>query len=137
MSKRGSRKVESLPDVCETWELEYSPIWHVQENKVIPSPLCLRWWQSLAEKKYRDRQRWLEVAHQLGYITKSTNLESGNITYEPYGFEYDGSLIRKSLGLPKNGPLVFSEMSIDNQPYHQLWNKLLREESHEGSSDLG
>ena len=127
MGKRGSRKVESLPDDCGTWELEYSSIWHTQENEIMPSPLCLKWWQSLAEKKYEDKVRWLEIAYQLGYVSKSINPESGNIAYEPYGFEYDGALIRKSLGLTENGPLIFKEISANTEPYHRLWDRLLKE----------
>jgi len=137
MGKRGSRKVKPTLDDRGAWELEYSPIWHVQENEIIPSPLYLKWWQSLAEKRYRDKQRWLEIAYELDYVTKSVNLKSGNITCEPYGFEYDGALIRKSLGLSKNSPLIFREITMNNRLYHQLWDKLLKKESNEGSSDLG
>jgi len=137
MGKKGFGKAEPISDDYGAWELEHSPIWHIRGDEIIPNPLCLKWWQSLAEKKYGDRQRWLEIAHQLDYITKSTNLESGNIVYEPYGFEYDGFLIRKSLGLSQNGPLVFREISMNSNLYHQLWDKLLKEEVNEGSSDLG
>lgn len=137
MEDKEVSKVKSSPDNWGAWELEYSLIWHTRGNEVIPSPLCLKWWQNLAEKRYGDKQRWLEIAHQLDYVTKSINPESGNITYEPYGFEYDGALMRKSLDLSKNGPLVFREISVNSQPYHQLWDKLLKEEINEGSSDLG
>lgn len=137
MGKRGSRKAKPVFEDCSAWQLEYSPVWYTRGNEIIPSPLCLKWWQNLAEKRYGDTQRWLEIAYQLGYVTESINPESGNITYEPYGFEYDGALMRKSLDLSKNGPLVFREISVNSQPYHQLWDKLLKEEMNEGSSNLG
>jgi len=137
MGKKESGKTKPILDDCEAWELEYSLIWHLRGNKIMPSSLCLKWWQNLAEKKYGDKQWWLEIAYQLGYVTKSTNPESGNITYEPYGFEYDSALIRKSLGLPQNGPLVFREITANSQLYCQLWDKLLRKETNESSSDLG
>jgi len=131
------KKTKPIPDNWGSWEFEYSPIWHIQEDEITPSPICLKWWQSLAEKKYRDRQMWLEIAYELGYITKLVNLKSGNIVYEPYGFEYDGALIRKSLGLSENSPLVFRETSVNSQMYSRLWDRLLKEEINEGSSNLG
>jgi hypothetical protein len=70
---------------------------------------------------------WLEIAHELGYVAKAIDHKSGRIAYEPHGFEYDGCLMRKSLGLPQNSPLVFREMSVDSQLYYQLWDKLLKE----------
>ena len=91
----------------------------------------------MAERKYGDKEMWLEIAYELGYVTKSVNPKSGNVVYESYGFEYDGAHIRKSLGLPENSPLVFREITMNNRLYHQLWDKLLKKESNEASSDLG
>ena len=137
MGKKGLGKAKPIRDDCGAWELEYSPVWYVRGDEIIPSPLCLKWWQTLAEQRYGDKQGWLEIAYELGYVTKSINPKSGNIVYEPYGFEYDGALIRKSLGLAENSPLIFRETSVNSQPYHWLWDKLLKEEINEGSNDLG
>lgn len=137
MGEKELGKVKPVSDNWGAWKLEYSPVWHAQKGEIVPSPLFLKWWQSLAEKKYGDKRMWLEIAYELGYIAKSINPKSGSIVYEPYGFEYDGTLIRKSLGLSENSPLVFREASVTSQMYNQLWDKLLKEEINEGSSNLG
>lgn len=137
MQKKEARKAKCTPNSSEVWELEHSPIWQIQGNKIVPHSLCLKWWQSLAKRKYRDKEMWLEIAYELGYVTKSINPKSGNVVYESYGFEYDGALIRKSLGLSENSPLVFREVSVNNQLYSRLWDKLLKEEINEDSSNLG
>ena len=120
------KRVEPITDDCRVWRLEHSAVWHICENTIMPSSFCLKWWQNLAEKQYGDRQMWLEIAYQLGYVTKVVNCRSRSITYEPYGFEYDGRLIRKSLDLPENGPLVFKEILVNSRLYQQLWDRLLK-----------
>ena len=137
MGKKEAGKAESTPTNLEAWELEHSPIWQIRGNEIIPHPLCLKWWQSLAEKKYGNKQMWPEIAYDLSYVTKFISPKSGNVVYEAYGFEYNGALVRKSLGLSGNSPLIFREITMNNRLYHQLWDKLLKKESNEGSSDLG
>ena len=88
MGIRRSGKAKSSHDNRRAWELETSLVWHLRGNEITPSPLCLKWWQSLAEKQYGNRQMWLEIAYELGYVAKTIDHKSGSITYEPYGFEY-------------------------------------------------
>jgi hypothetical protein len=137
MGTRQLGKGKAAHDDCGAWELETSPIWHLQGNEIAPGSLCLKWWQSLAEQKYGDKEQWLEVACELGYVVKTSHSKSGTVAYEPYGFEYDGMLVRKSLGLSRDGPLVFSIDSADSQSYAQMWNMLLRKKTDEDSGNLG
>jgi len=103
------------------FEPEPSPVWVEENNMLKPSPFFSHWWQQVAQLRFGDKERWLQVAQDLGYI-----LSNG----EPIGFEYDPSLARASLGIAEKMPLFKSEGNAES--YKTLRKLLLMERRHSG-----
>jgi len=103
------------------FELEPSPVW-VEENNVLkPSPFFNRWWQQVAQQRFGDKERWLEVAQNLGYVWWNG---------DPIGFGYDPIMARVSLGIPEGMPLV--NQTQNSESYQQLRSWLLTERREHG-----
>jgi len=83
---------------------------------LMPSPFFLNWWQQVAQIRYGDKQRCIDVAKELGYVSKDG---------EPLGFEYDPVMARSSLGIPEGMPLV--NESESPECYQRLRSWLLSE----------
>ena len=103
------------------FEPEPSPVWIEEDGVLKPSPFFLRWWQQVAQRRFGDKERWLEVAQNLGYVWWNG---------DPIGFDYDPLVTRASLGIPKCMPLVSETQNTDC--YQRLRSWLLSERSEHG-----
>ncbi len=98
-----------------------------------PSPFFLDWWQNVAEQRFRDRERWLDAAIQLGYVWRFREPNTGQIQHDPIGFDYDPVLYRNSLNIDENMPLVRRDDSRQDG-YQQLWKSLISGDKGETSN---
>ena len=105
---------EPLPD----------PVWVTTEMGIEPSPFFKNWWQNVAEQRFRDRERWLDAAIQLGYVWRYREPNTGQIHHDLIGFDYDPVLYRNSLNIPEDMPLVRQDNSRQDG-YQQLWKSFL------------
>lgn len=112
------------------WEPEQDPVWILEENMLKPSPFFLQWWQRTAELKYGTRDRWLDIAVELGYVTRLIDSASDQIYYEPIGFDYDPELVRNTLGIPEEMPITYYKKS-NREGYLHMWNALFSDEEEE------
>lgn len=103
------------------FEFEPSPVWIEENNVVMPGPFFLRWWQQVAQQRFGDKQRWLEVAQDLGYVWMNG---------DPIGFDYNPVTARASLGIHEGMPLVSTTENTDS--YKQLMSWLLSERREHG-----
>lgn len=103
------------------FELEPSAVWVEENNMLKPSPFFIRWWQQVAQQRFGDKERWLEVAQNLGYVWWNG---------DPIGFDYDPLMARTSLGIPEGMPLM-SETENTNS-YKELMSWLLSERRDHG-----
>ena len=117
--------MKKQPADFDEWELDPDPVWDEHQGHIVPKPFFLRWWKAIAEKRYGSGDYWLEAAHELRYVLKVADSRSGRVYYEPYGFDYDYTLARESLGLADNSPLIFKSSSADAMLYDRLWDWLL------------
>lgn len=111
----------------KAWELDLDPVWEEQEDCVMPKPFFLRWWQTVARKRYGSVDQWLKVAYELGYVVEIIECKSGKTFYEPYGFDYDPIRYRTSLGIPVHMPLISETDSGNQEIYERMWDWLLQE----------
>ena len=88
--KTKPRDFQLLPD----------PVWKEEDGMIMPTPFFLVWWQKIAERKYGDKERWLDAASELGYIAKLYDSEASKYYHEAVGFGYEPSEYRVSLGIP-------------------------------------
>jgi hypothetical protein len=109
----------------KVWDLEPDPVWVRDGNALIPSPFFLKWWETVAERRFGDRKRWLDAGIELGYISKSFDKVGRKHYYEAVGFDYNPALARCSLGLGADMPLVFKS-DQESEEYCRLWKLLLR-----------
>jgi len=98
------------------FELEPSAVWVEENNMLKPSPFFIRWWQQVAQQRFGDKERWLEVAQNLGYVWWNG---------DPIGFDYDPLTVRASLGIPEGMPLVSETENAES--YQRLRSWLLSE----------
>jgi len=110
--------------ITDNWQTEQDPVWITEESILRPSSFFLKWWQDVAELQYSDRERWIDIAVNLGYVAKLVDSASGRIYYEPVGFEYDRELIRNTLGIPEEMPLTYLEEG-GQERYSHMWDVLL------------
>ena len=96
------------------WEPECDEVWVETDKTIEPSPYFLKWWQDLSFKKYGDNTNWLQVAVDLGYVSKQVDSKSGKMIFEPIGFDYDIQLVRKTLDMSSDMPIIrYAEIGQD------------------------
>lgn len=103
------------------FEPEPSAVWTEENNVVMPTPFFLRWWQRVAQRRFSNKERWLEVAQELGYVARNG---------EAIGFDYDPLVARASLGIPEHMPLMREAENSDS--YKGLMTWLLSERREHG-----
>lgn len=127
--EKGEKKMKKRRKVTtKDMELLPDPVWIVEDSGIKPSRFFLRWWQRVAERRFSDKERWLDAAWELGYIAEIYDAETGKTYIEPVGFDYNPALARASLGIPDNMPLVSQSEAGNFEGYQQLWDRLLSEE---------
>jgi hypothetical protein len=95
-------------------EVEPNEVWVETEKTIEPSPYFLKWWQDLSVKRFGNNTHWLEIAFELGYVSKKIDSKTGEITFDPIGFDYDVQFVRKSLGISTDQPIVrYAEIGQD------------------------
>ena len=102
------------------------PVWHQNGNVIELHPFFLSWWQKFAEHKFGDKDRVLDAAVELGYMWKHRDQNTGEICYDPIGFDYNPVFCRNSLGISQDMPLISSDDRKRDQ-YNRLWQRLLIE----------
>ncbi len=108
-------------------ELAPDPVWIIDDSYCGPAPFFLERWQECAKRRFGNKERWRDVACELGYVARIRDPESGETYMEPIGFDYDPALYRASLGIPQDMPLL-SQGEVGNpEGYRQLWDWLLEE----------
>lgn len=115
------------------WELEQDPVWVIEHGTIMPSSFFRKWWEDVSEHRYGDRDRWIDAAIDLGYVQREVDHHTGKFYLIPVGFEYDPSLLRASLGISNDMPLV-SRQEGNHLGYTQLWDWLLTEDGHHDDS---
>ncbi|MFC1964818.1 hypothetical protein ACFLWG_02295 [Chloroflexota bacterium] len=115
--KKTYKDFEFLPD----------PVWTEVDGVIKPTPFFLSWWQDVAERRFGDRERWLDAAIELGYIIKFYDKEIGTSCYDLMGFDYNPALYRASLNISEDMPLV-SQNDRCSEDYQRLWQRLLSPE---------
>lgn len=123
--------VKKRKRTTSNWEPEQDPVWILEEDILKPSLFFLRWWQRTAELKYDTRDRWLDIAVELGYVIRLIDSASDQIYYEPIGFDYDPELVRNTLRIPEEMPIIYCKKS-NRESYLHMWNALFSDEE-EGS----
>jgi hypothetical protein len=118
---------------CSKWELESGPVWVTIDNIIKPSDYFLKWWQDISIQRYGDDSHWLDIAAELGYLSKETNPKSGNAIYEPIGFDYNPELVRNTLGIPADLPIIRYRENGQSQ-YRRMLDMLFSTEG--GTNDF-
>ena len=90
----------------DNWELESNEIWVETEKTIQPSPYFLKWWQDLSIRRFGDNTHWLEIAFELGYVSKKIDTKTGEVTFDAIGFDYDVQQVRKTLEISDEQPIV-------------------------------
>ena len=107
----------------DNWELGSNEVWVETEKAIQPSPYFLKWWQDLSIRRFGDNKHWLEIAFELGYVSKNIDTKSGDVTFDPIGFDYDIRLVRKTLGMSVDMPIIrYTETGQDE--YKRVINLL-------------
>ena len=108
---------------CSKWELESDSVWVTIDTIIKPSDYFLKWWQDLSIRRFGDNKHWLEIAFELGYVSKNIDTKSGEVTFDPIGFDYDIRLVRKTLGISVDMPIIrYTETGQDE--YKRVINLL-------------
>jgi len=105
------------------WDLLPDPVWTEAGGSIQPTPFFFQWWRMVAEKKFGDGSRWLDAAVELGYVSRFTDPNTGGVCYDPIGFRYDPNLLRDSLAISRDMPLVSHNGRPDN--WRRLWDHLM------------
>ena len=107
----------------DNWELGSNEVWVETEKTIQPSPYFLKWWQDLSLKRFGDNTHWLEIAFELGYVSKKIDTKSGEVTFDTIEFDYDIQLVRKTLGMSVDMPIIrYTETGQDE--YKRVINLL-------------
>jgi hypothetical protein len=107
----------------DNWELGSNEVWVETEKTIQPSPYFLKWWQDLSIRKFGDNTHWLEIAFELGYVSKKIDTKSGEVTFDTIEFDYDIQLVRKTLGMSVDMPIIrYTETGQDE--YKRVINLL-------------
>ena len=107
----------------DNWELGSNEVWVETEKTIQPSPYFLKWWQDLSIRRFGDNTHWLEIAFELGYVSKKIDTKSGEVTFDPIEFDYDIKLVRKTLEISDEQPIIrYAETGQDE--YKRMINLL-------------
>jgi len=107
----------------DNWELGSNEVWVETEKTIQPSPYFLKWWQDLSIRRFGDNTHWLEIAFELGYVSKKIDTKSGEVTFDTIEFDYDIQLVRKTLGMSVDMPIIrYTETGQDE--YKRVINLL-------------
>lgn len=98
-------------------------LWHDNHVALQPTPFFYDWWCRVAELKFGNRNRWLDAAIDLGYVVRYADNSETLVDF--VRFDYDAKLLRESLELQYERPLVIKE----NKGVKKLWHHLLGERS--------
>jgi hypothetical protein len=90
----------------DNFEVGPNEVWVETEKTIQPSPYFLKWWQDLSLKRFGDNTHWLKIAFELGYVSKKIDTKSGEVTFDPIEFEYDIQLVRRTLGISVDMPII-------------------------------
>ncbi len=128
MIRKEGKMTKRNEPTMKDFELLPDPVWIVDNSHIEPAPFFLKWWQKAAERRFGAKERWPDIAYELGYVAKVHDPESGKVYMEPVAFGYDAALYRTSLGIPHDMPLVSESEAGNLKAYRRLWDWLLLEE---------
>jgi len=107
------------------FEFVADPVWAEQDMCLVPIAFFLNWWQTVAERQFGDKTRWIDAAIELGYVVKTYDPIDGKCYLESTGLGYDHILLRQSLCIPENLPIISQTSKDSMRQWERLWTKLL------------